>query len=203
MNKSDSKNRDCGFTLVEVLVAMFIFSIISVGSVSALSAAMNGKTQIDERLDFIGDIGSARALMTADFDAAILRPARDSFGTAEPYAMQGGVDNLISFTRYGRSNPGGLERRGDLQRVSYHFENGNLIRRVLAHENPAQNTAVQDRVLLSAIADIDIVFFKAGQNFSLPVIQVPINAKTPPSGLKLSIIFDDGRALAQAFEFDL
>ena len=192
-----------GFTLVEVLIAIFIFSLISVGSLSALTSAINGKAQIEQKLAFINDIQLARTLMQSDFDNAVLRQSRDNFGAAEPYSFQGGVDTLVSFTRVGRANPGGLERRGDLQRVSYVFDNGRLIRRALAHENPAQNTDVLDRVLLSRLTDVEIRFYMRGQDLPVPFAEIPAGSDAVPNGLSLLMTFDDGRSLSQSFELDL
>ena len=192
-----------GFTLVEVLIALFIFSLISVGSVSALSSAINGKAQIEAKLDAMTDIQLSRSLMQADFDAVIVRSTRDSFGMIEPYVMRGGVDTLISFTRTGRPNPGGLERRGDLQRVSYLFENGQFIRRVLSHENPGQNTGVTDRVLLTALDDVEVMFFTKNQDSSRPTIELTPDTSKALIGLQFAITFTDGRILTQDFELDL
>ncbi|WP_371395723.1 type II secretion system minor pseudopilin GspJ [Fretibacter rubidus] len=200
---SRRRTQDTGFTLVEVLIALFIFSLISVGSVSALSSAMNGKAQIEAKLDAMTDIQLTRTLMQADFDAVILRPTRDSFGMMEPYVLRGGIDNLISFTRTGRPNPGGLERRGDLQRVSYVFEDDRLIRSSLSHENPGQNTATIDRVLLNDLDDVDIVFFTRGQQTAWPIIELAQGNGNNLIGAQVTITFKDGRILTQDFELSL
>ena len=67
------------------------------------------------------------------------------------YSLTTDGDPLLSFTRAGLQNPGGLEIRGDLERVEYHFENGNLIRRSFDHVNPSSNGNEYDRVLIDSL----------------------------------------------------
>ena len=97
-----------GFTLIEVLIAMFIFSLISVGATSALTSSLRGKAVMNERLDAISEIETARAIMRSDFAHIQLRQTRDAYGGVSPYGLSGGIEELINFTRSGRMNPGGL-----------------------------------------------------------------------------------------------
>lgn len=150
-----------GFTLVEVLIAMFIFSLISAGTLTALTGSLRGKAQMEERLTVISRIDSARALMKSDFSSISLLPGRDAYGGEQLYVLSGGIDNLITFTRSGRTNPGGLEPRSEFQRVTYIFENGRLIRRAPIHANPAPQTGTTERVLLEGLSDIKITFHHA------------------------------------------
>jgi len=105
---SASLHKEAGFTLVEVLISLFIFALISVGTMTALT---------------------------------------------HPYVLTTDGEALLSFTRRGKLNPSGLEARGDLERVEYHFENGAFIRRSFAHENPAQSAKTFDRVLLDDLLE--------------------------------------------------
>ncbi len=207
--------RDAGFTLVEVLIAMFIFALISAGTMTALTSTLRGKAQMNEWLDDISRIDSARALMRSDFSNLWLLPVRDAYGSNELYVMSGGVDNLIEFTRAGRSNPGGLDARSEFQRVSYVFENGDLIRRSLVHDNPAPQTRAIDRVLLSGLEAVsvrfhlrvggtdqpsnsrqpdlvqDYILVEAGQTQTLPYI------------VSVDAAFKNGDRLVQHFELSL
>lgn len=198
-----SIHKEGGFTLIEVLLALFIFSLISAGSALALSSSLRGKAQVEARLSDLQAVSMARALITADMDNVILRPRRDILGGQEPTLLSGGVDNLLDFTRVGRINPGGIERRGDLQAVSYHFEDGQLIRRALSQVNPAPDTAVVDRVLLSGLADADIDFFRAEQDFPLAQIEITEASDTALTAIRLRAEFKNGDVLTQDFEVRL
>lgn len=154
-----ARDRQSGFTLVEVLIAMFIFALITAGTITALTGSLRGKAQMNERLEALSRIETARALMKSDFANIRLLPVRDAYGGKAPYLLSGGIDNLVSFTRGGRNNPGGLETRSEFQRVTYIFEDGNLIRRALSHADPAPQTGTVDRVLLGGLADVAVKYY--------------------------------------------
>jgi len=88
-------DRQRGFTLVEVLIALFIFSLISVGATSALTSSLRGQTQMQERLDEISDLENMRALVRGDMASVILRTRREPYGNIEPYVMQSGGETLL------------------------------------------------------------------------------------------------------------
>lgn len=207
-----------GFTLVEVLIAMFIFALISAGTMTALTASFRGKAQMNERLSAIAKIDGARALMKSDFENITLIPMRDAYGGQIQYAMTGGIDNLLQFTRKGRPNPGGLEARSEYQRVSYVFENGNLIRRTLTHANPAPQTAVMDRVLLNDLDNVSMTFrIQAQQTVSTnraqiallqsygqeQVLVLPGQTTELPERITVEATFQNGDKLTQHFETGL
>jgi len=146
-------HKEAGFTLVEVLISLFIFALISVGTMTALTQSLQGKDRLAASMEEINQLNSARAILRADMSALTLRRSRDELGGINPYVLTTDGEALLSFMRRGTQNPSGLETRGDLERVEYHFENGALIRRSYAHENPAQEAASFDRVLLDDLQD--------------------------------------------------
>lgn len=208
-----------GFTLVEVLIAMFVFSLISVGTMTALTTTLQGQAQMNERLDEISNIELARALIKSDMANIHMRPVRDNLGGFEPYVMSGGLDSLLTFTRAGRSNPGGLEPRSEFQRVSYVFKNGDLIRRSLTHVNPAPQTPTRERVILRGLADVSVEFRittqreadVGGETASLnlhhfPTEQIliaPGQENDLPTMFTLKAEFENGDQLIQHFEVSL
>lgn len=208
-----------GFTLIEVLIVMFIFSLISVGATSALSSSLRGKAQMNERLSAMAEIESARAIMRGDFSQIILRETRDAYGSLRPYVLSGGVEALINFTRSGRANPGGLEDRSEFQRVSYICENGALIRRSLDQLNPAPQTKFRDRSLLRGIEFCDMTFhIKSNRqavaggvavdlslnHFPQETLLIVADQDTNlPSIVTLDLTFENGDKLRQHFEVQL
>ena len=104
---------DKGFTLVEMLIALFIFAIISIGTTTTMTNSLRGKEKIDQRLEVMQNLETVRAVIKADMSHIILRPSRDILGSQARYKLSGGVTDLIDFTRAGRANPGGLYARQD------------------------------------------------------------------------------------------
>lgn len=156
-NVTDSPSfNEAGFTLIEVLISLFIFALISVGTMTALTQSLQGKTRLNQAVDEINKINSVRSILRADMSAVTLRPMRDELGGIMPFSLTTDGDALLSFVRRGRENPGGLEKRGDLERVEYLLINGDFIRRSFAHENPNSDPQYFDRVLLGNVQDVQI-----------------------------------------------
>jgi len=195
--------KDAGFTLIEVLIALFIFALISVGTMTALTQSLRGKSQLETAVNTINDLNSARAIIGTDMTTLTLRPIRDELGGTKPYSLTTDGEALLTFTRRGRENPGGLDTRGDLERVEYLLNDGNLIRRSFSHENPSSNPTYIDRVLLDNIQDVTV----KAQTFSAGRIQTveqfrlsSTESDAAPDILIFEIIDRNGIEVSHAFE---
>lgn len=149
-------HKEAGFTLVEVLISLFIFSLITAGTMTALTQSIRGKDRLAVSMEELNELNAARAIIKADMSTLTLRQSRDELGGFNPYVLTTDGEALLSFTRRGRENPSGIEARGDLERVEYHFEDGALIRRSYAHENPAQLPTKFDRTLFDDLKAVDV-----------------------------------------------
>lgn len=196
------RNKEAGFTLVEMLVALFIFSLLSVSTMTVLNSSLRSKEAVRGHMSALQNTDMTRTLMKSDLHNLVLRPMRDAYGTEEFYLLSGGAQTLLEFTRVGRMNPEGLETRGDLQRVSYVFEDGNLIRRSAGQVNPAPQTKTQERVLLSGLSGARVEFLIGRQ--SQPQIFITKEPDTQRlSAMKLELTFENGDELSQYFEVSL
>ncbi len=123
--------RNDGFTLVELLVALFIFGLLSAAGVALLSFSVRAQEAADDRLGTLAELMRAGALITSDLAQAAPRIARDEGGTSrrafEGSSGQGG-DLLLSLVRRGWENLDGSSRPS-LQKVQYSLEGGELRRR--------------------------------------------------------------------------
>jgi len=112
-------HQSSGFTLLEVMIAISIFAILSAGAFRLLS----GEIELQQRLD---QHNQALALwqrgvhrLRADLAQAVPRPVVDADN--RPQTALIGKQDSISFTRGGWANPMG-EARSELQRLSYQLE---------------------------------------------------------------------------------
>lgn len=144
-------DREAGFTLVEVLVSMFIFSLISIGALIALTTTLDARERSEARIDQVERLAAARRLMADDFRMMTLRQNRDGLGGFIDLSREAAQTDGFSLTRRARPNPGGVFARGDLLRVSWRVENGQLIRSFLPHENPAYVEPPIDRIVLDGV----------------------------------------------------
>ena len=181
-----------GFTLVEVLISLFIFALISAGTLGAMFQTFATKDRLNQASEELAQLSTFRALIRSDMDALTLRPARDGLGGIERTLLTTDGDALFTFTRLGRNNPVGA-RRGQAQRVRYVFSNGQFIRETLAHENPDQLDQWRGRVLLDNVDSAQIAFVTRGQsdfieveNWTIPFTNDPLNV-AGTGALKLSL----------------
>ena len=196
-----------GFTLIEVLVSLFIFSIISIGATTALTQSLKTKEQLASVMDELSEINIARTIIKNDISAITLRASRDELGDKRPYSLFSDSTVLLSFTRRGLENPGGLEKRGDLERVNYVFEEGSLIRISYEHENPGQMPNTYRLVLLKNIEDIKIKGIKYENNSMIKVNNSDIRFSNIEIPLVRAIVLevtDKNNGLTEHFfEFNL
>jgi len=199
---SGPSQNEAGFTLVEVLISLFIFALISVGTMTALTQSLQGKDRLAASMDELNQLNAARAIMRADISALTLRPSRDELGGSNPYVLTTDGEALLSFTRRGKENPGGLEMRGDLERVEYLFENGALIRRSFAHENPAQLPTKYDRILLDDLraAEITAIGYGDGRLISLEEFRLEAAGRLIPGAIQIEVTDTFGETTQHLFE---
>lgn len=195
-------HNETGFTLVEVLISLFIFALISVGTMTALTQSLQGKDGLAASMEDINQLNSARAIMRADMSALTLRTSRDELGGINPYVLTTDGEALLSFTRRGTQNPSGLEKRGDLERVEYHFDDGALIRRSYAHENPAQLATKYDRVLLADLrrAEITAIGYGDGRLITLEDFRLKAGETIKPGAVIIELTDSYGEVTQHLFE---
>ncbi len=69
-----------GFTLIELMVALFITAVIFVVGYGAINQALKNHTQIKEHEDRLGEVQTAVRIMVQDFSELSARPIRDQLG---------------------------------------------------------------------------------------------------------------------------
>lgn len=118
-----------GFTLIEVLVALAIFGILSVLAYQALGQTFSNADLLNERMDRLRAIQQAMRVIGNDLRLAAPRPVREPLtGTLVPAVRtEPGTEFALEVTRGGWPNPAALPR-GTLQRAQYRIDDGELVR---------------------------------------------------------------------------
>lgn len=121
---------EAGFTLVELMVALAIFALISVAGVTLLRSGSDTQLAVKERLEDLSRTNRLYNAIEGDLAQAVPRPVRDAAGQPIPAFTQseaGTAGALFGFVRAGWSNFDDSPRAG-LQRVAYMLEAGQLKR---------------------------------------------------------------------------
>lgn len=114
-----------GFSLIELLVAVAIFAIMSALAYGGLNSIARTRGELARQEDAFRDLMRAVGTLQRDLRAVTARPVRGNFGQQLP-AFVGDADHL-EFTRLGFANPQ-AEQRSNLERVLYELDSGTLKR---------------------------------------------------------------------------
>jgi general secretion pathway protein J len=197
--------RRAGFTLIEVVVAIFIMAILFAIGYRALSQAMIDRDALNAKQARINEVQRGMRIVAQDFTQIAARPARDMQGNGELQAAIGAnaKDNtLVTFSRNGWSNPAGLQRPAE-ERVRYRFVDGSLIREHWLSVDPALNAEPRQRVVLTHVKSVEVRFLDpVTRNWRTdwpplaptgPVgpLQVDDLLMPRPMAIEFTIVFDD------------
>src|ERR671918_2694 len=108
-----------GFTLVEMLVALFIFALLTAAGVTVMRFTSDNQAIVQERSERLAQFQRLRAILKSDLAQATARRTRDPDGRplrAAFFGSSGAGAPLLRFVRRGWDNPDALPR-ASLQQV--------------------------------------------------------------------------------------
>ena len=185
-----------GFTLVEMMVGLFVFALIASAGITVMRFAVDNQAIVRERTDRLGELQRMRALLKGDLIQAAARRTRDSAGRAMREAFFGGnnpAQPLLRFTRRGWDNPDAAAR-ASIQYVEYRLNEGRL-ERVAANALDG-GTPGPAQVLVKRVSAADVAFLWRGEWIET----LPGGAENPlPQAVRLTMNVDGVGALTQIF----
>ena len=147
-----------GFTLIEVIVALAVFGVMSMLAYSALGSTLSNVDYLTERMDRLQSLQRAVRYLSTDLMQTAPRPVRNELGDGFVPALQTSLssDFLLELTRGGWTNPAGLPR-GTLQRVAYRLEDDELVR---YHWNVLDRTYANEPIATVLLNDVESLYFR-------------------------------------------
>jgi len=162
-----------GFTLLELLVALAIFSLIAMMAYGGLNSVLEQRGVTEAEARRLAELQKVYLIMQRDIEQVVPRPVRDEYGAELPPVA--GAETL-QLTRGGWRNPLG-HARSTLQRVSYAYEDGQLVRYTWAVLDRAQDSKPVRQPLTDAITGMEVRYLGSDD---WKTSWTGINAAAPP-----------------------
>lgn len=162
-----------GFTLIEMMVALAIFAMLSAGGVLLLRGSADTQSAVERQLSSLSSMERVRLLLSADLSQALARPTRAADGSNRPAFI--GDSSAMRFVR------GGFEALSDapepdIARLRWSQEGGRIVRRQYGRLDGGDEPAL-DAELLENVEGLTLSYRDAAGGW--------VNAWPDGSGLAL------------------
>jgi general secretion pathway protein J len=199
-------HKACGFTLLELLVAMFVAAIIFAMGYGVVNQALKSRAGLQDQQAKLAELQTAVRVMEQDFAQLAPRPIRQPVGDQLQGALVASATSqpLAALTRNGWANPSGLQRP-TLQRVAYFFENGTLRREHWSVLDPTQSSVAQRRDLLTHLKSVTLRYMDAGKTWqtqwpALTRAQVSTDPRGRPIAVEITLDTEDWGKIVRVVE---
>lgn len=146
--------RALGFTLMEVMVALFIMALIALLASQAFNTASSGAAATREAMDRLAAIDRTMVLIETDLRNAIPKVLKQRFGESLPplYVAQSD-DYWLTVMRGGMANPL-YQRRTEEVRVGYRYIEETIWRDTWYNPAETEQDDARQQKLLEGVTDI-------------------------------------------------
>ncbi len=194
--------RHCGFTILEMAIAIGIFAIIAVIAYGALIQFLNTRDNLSERHGDLRELQFLFSLVEQDFRFMTDRSVRDDFGDTElaVVASSGGDledGELIRFTT-ALPDPNSPDWYR-LQRVSWRLINGDVYRVYWPVLDRDVDTPENQRLIFENMAELELIFYDWSDDKGMKS-QDEWTAEKLPYGIELLATLDSGAEYRRLLE---
>jgi general secretion pathway protein J len=158
LQKDKKQHVSRGFNLIELLVALAVFSVMAALAYGGLNSIARTRGELAKQEDAFRDLMRVVATLDRDLREAVARPVSGNIGQALP-AFTGSAGGL-EFTRLGFANPQ-AEPRANLERVLYELDAQALKRGSYPVLDRAPTTVPQIATLRSGVTGFRLRYLDA------------------------------------------
>lgn len=153
-------SRTRGFTLLELMVALFIAAVMFALGYSALIQVAEQRATVAQARVELDDLRRAVRILSLDIDEMLARPIRDPVGTGRISALHAdGRDGVIfSLTRSAAGLPGSSAA---VRRIEYRLEDGSLLRDAWPVLDRTAQGRAQRRIVLEGVDAVSLRYLQA------------------------------------------
>jgi general secretion pathway protein J len=196
-----------GFTLIELMVAIFITAIVFAMGYGAINQALSSKQALEQRQERLLAVQTTMRMMAQDFGQLAARPVRDPTGDSWSPVLKSGqtTQPYLTFTKGGWANPAGIQRPA-LQRVSYILENNTLRREHYPVLDALLSTQTVKRELLTGVKSVQFRYMDVNRQWKdqWPAAGLAgdpnVNMRSRPVAVEVTIELDDWGKIRRIFE---
>jgi general secretion pathway protein J len=194
-----------GFTLLELLVAVAIFTIVGALALSGYTQLQRQSEYAEQRFERTREVQRAVQTLTQDLEQLEPRPIREPLGEGQVAAVlaSDSVDYGLQFTRSGWSNTAGVARP-TLQRVGYRIDQDGMWRDHWVVLDRTLSVEPTRRKLLGGVRSLKFRFMDTSRNW---VDRWPVadgsaqpDARSRPAAVEVTIDLEDWGQIRRVFE---
>jgi len=179
-----------GFTLLELLVALMVFAVLSAMTYRGLANVIRVDRQTQSISERLGELEMAFLFIERDLAQAVERTVRDPLGTPIGSFIGGSTaQSLMEFTCFAGAD-------GEVCRVGYVLRGTSLERYRWPVLDITQDTEIQGSELLGGVSAVQVRFLDEDWAESWP----PPNGTRPlPRAVELLLKLEDGQEFRRLF----
>jgi len=185
-----------GFTLIEIIISLFIFSIVSIIVTSALHNILNMQSAAEKKATRLAQLQITLLVMSRDIEQVLNRPITNASGQIEGFV---GTANTMTFTHAGLANPFGQLPRSTLQRTRYELNNGILERLTWPMLDQTNGTKPDVKSLLNAVKELHFEYLDNKKHFQSVWPPPDPQQAMLPLAVRVSLTLDDWGKISQLY----
>lgn len=184
-----------GFTLVEILVALVVMSVVSVLAYRAFDGILDMEARSKTEFLQQNRLSLAASMMLNDLLHMRARPVRDILGGQLGAYLAPSGEYAVEFTRGGL--PDFDTMRGGIQRVAYRVEGERLLRTVWPTVDRGPAPEPSDQVLASGVKSLAVEQLDSANQFVpvWPPINQASRVDSLPAMVRITLVTVDGDEL--------
>lgn len=155
--------RQGGFTLLELVVVLAVFSIVAVMAYGGLNNVLRTRVAIEDNLDRVRQLQRSYLRLRQDFLQIQPRTTRDEFGDPRS-AVYGRPEEGVYLVSGGWRNPAG-HPRSNMQRVRWYLEDDTLVRSHFRHLDRAPNTQAETLRVFEDVTQLTVRYLASDREW--------------------------------------